>query len=273
MRKVPLTGLDAVLAEVRDAKTLIGLLLLARRLERLTALAPAGNGPGFGRNSGHGNRGATARADLRVAHARLPRLSRVRAGPLAQHARGLPGRPAPVRPLPRGAQDAYRRPGRRRRRVPVAAGRRRRARCGVAGHRPPQGRLPALLLPAPATRGRDGRRPHGGADPAPPVEEASARPDPAGRSGSCRAAARHRSLGAPRPRPARGDVRLRPPRVGGDRARYRGLRPRGRGRAGPGQGLEGAPGPGRPEATSPWGSTSSAGARAWSRAPRSSTCS
>ena len=37
---------------------------------------------------------------VRAAGARLPRLPRVRARPVAQHARGLPRRPAPVRRLP-----------------------------------------------------------------------------------------------------------------------------------------------------------------------------
>ena len=93
---------------------------------------------------------------LRAPRARLPRLPRVRARAVAQHARGLPLRPAAVRRAPGEARPA----------TPLdvqhadlaafvaeLAGRRRRAPAGGPRHAAAQGRLPALLLPPPAPRG------------------------------------------------------------------------------------------------------------------------
>ena len=102
------------------------------------------------------------RPAVRAPRARLPRLPRVRARAVAQHARGLPLRPAAVR-------RCYLRTGRdalRRRRTPtspafvseLADGRRREA-AGRARDAAAQGRLPALLLPPPAPPGPARRRP------------------------------------------------------------------------------------------------------------------
>ena len=63
------------------------------------------------------DRARPRRAALRAPGARLPRLPRVRARAVAQHARGLPLRPAAVRPLPRGAPTCRR----SRRRPPTSA--------------------------------------------------------------------------------------------------------------------------------------------------------
>ena len=96
------------------------------------------------------------------ADARLPRLPRVRARPLAQHAGGLPQRPAAVRPAPardrrERARRGPHRPGRASSRQP--RGRHRHAAAGAARDPAAQGGLPALVLPPPAPRGRAGPRP------------------------------------------------------------------------------------------------------------------
>ena len=96
---------------------------------------------------------------VRAPAARLPRLPGVRARPVAQHARGLPLRPAPVRRVarahrPRPARgrprraERVRRRARRRARGPAARG----ARDAAA-----QDRLPALVLPPPAPHRRPDR--------------------------------------------------------------------------------------------------------------------
>ena len=125
-----------------------------------------------GRTSGHGGRGRKrrgarqrGRGALRGAGARLPRAPGVRARPGSQHARRLSNRSAPVRDLP-GQAPPRRHGGRagRRRRLPRRPGDRQRPSRLLAGDDQPQGRLPAVLLPAPAARGAGRRRPHGGAD-------------------------------------------------------------------------------------------------------------
>ena len=65
-------------------------------------------------------------------------------------------------------------------------------------------------------------------------------------AGCCAQPRGHRAAGAARPRAAGDDVRLRPARVGGDRAGGRRRRPRGRRAARPRQGLQGAARPDRP---------------------------
>ena len=73
---------------------------------------------------------------LRSAAARLPRLPRVRARPVAQHAERLPDRPAPVRHLPRRARlEPAQGEERRRLRLPRRAGPRQRQ-AAVCGPRP-----------------------------------------------------------------------------------------------------------------------------------------
>src|SRR4051794_31323228 len=97
-------------------------------------------------------------APLRAPRARLPRRARVRARPLAQHARRLPLRPAPARRAP--GEDRRRRADRRTRRprgLPRRAGGRRRLARDAAA----QGGVPALLLSPPAPRGDDLARPDG----------------------------------------------------------------------------------------------------------------
>ncbi len=177
------------------------------------------------------------------ADARFPGVSRARARPVAQHARGVPLRSAAVRRVPRPARSSIRsqvsqptcaafiseladgRGGK----PPVApATLQRKIAClrsfyrhlrreqiidhdPTAELRPPRsrGRLPKVLS-------RDEVRP------------------------PARAAEGHVAGGAPRPRAAGDDVRLRPARLGGDRARAVGPRPRGGDPARPRQGLEGA---------------------------------
>ena len=122
------------------------------------------------------------RRPLRGAGARLPRLPGVRARTGAQHARRLPHRPAAVRRLPRRAASATRprpsaptsptsSPISRPASPPDAEGDGGRAPL-LAGDDQPQDRLPALLLPPPAPRGADRRRPD--RDPEPAAEEPQA---------------------------------------------------------------------------------------------------
>ena len=103
--ELPLSDLDHVIAECRDAKTLVGLLWLrAYALWTDAFLAASRDGAARPNRRGDGhNRAARFRAPLRAPGARLPRLPRVRARAVAQHARGLPLRPAAVRALPRRA--------------------------------------------------------------------------------------------------------------------------------------------------------------------------
>ena len=141
-----------------------------------------------GRTSRHGDRGQAAwgaRAGrpgggqaLRGARPRLPLLPGAGAGPLAQHAQRLPHRPPPVRRIPRRARGrrAQGAPGGDRR-VPRRPGHGQRAPGPLLGvDDPPQGRLPALLLQAPAPRRADRRRPDRGADGAASGQEAAAGP-------------------------------------------------------------------------------------------------
>ena len=90
---------------------------LSRRRARVRGCT--GRGPAAGRNMEtclrrrRLPRRAAGRCPLRGPGPRLPRLPRVRARPLAQHAERLPHRPAPVRRVPRRARaDAARRRGR-----------------------------------------------------------------------------------------------------------------------------------------------------------------
>ncbi len=152
--------------------------------------------------------------------ARLPRLPGARAWAVAQHARGVPRRPAParrsscdrrgVRALDAGHRDLAG--------VPLRARRRHGERPGRARHAAAQGRLPALLLPPPAPRGADRARPHRRA------ARAAASPAPAavltprrGRRGCCAQPRRHRAARAARPRAAGAHVRMRAARLRGDR--------------------------------------------------------
>ena len=107
---------------------------------------------------------ARRRRPLRVPGPRLPLLPGAGARPLPQHPERLPHRPAPVRRIPLGAQPR-RAAGerRRRRRLPRRAGDGGGAAGLLGGDDPPQGRLPALLLQAPAPRRADRRRPDRGA--------------------------------------------------------------------------------------------------------------
>ena len=103
--------LDAILAENQDSKTLVALYRLKDRLARLSGrqracahgpVAPEGRqrADAEGMTDGRRRRSpsrARIRRTVRAPRARLPRLPRVRARALAQHARGLPLRPAAVR--------------------------------------------------------------------------------------------------------------------------------------------------------------------------------
>ena len=139
---------------------------------------------------------ARRRRDER-ADARLPRLPRVRARAVAQHARGLSLRPAAARGLPRPPRRRRRRrPARRPQRLPVRAGDRRRGPpAGRGRHAAAQGRVPALLLPPPAPRGR--ARPRPDRRPARAAQEPAAAAGPQPRRGRPPARARPR---APTPR-------------------------------------------------------------------------
>ena len=155
-RSTDLDGADR--RRPRDAKTLIGLLLLAAAplahgpLHRAGG-PPAGEPPAWpsprarraqrrrpARDALHGEERAasapnagpwplprTRRTRVRAPRARLPRLPRVRARPVAQHARGLPLRPAAVRRVPRARRastslDATAHRPRRRSSTSLAAG-------------------------------------------------------------------------------------------------------------------------------------------------------
>ena len=212
--------------------------------------------------------GGAGRA-LRGPCARLSRLPGARAGAVPEHPQRLPHRPAPVRHLSRRARR--RRPhsrAQRRGRVPGRAGDRQRRPALHGVDDPSQGRLPALLLQAPAPRGDDRRRPDrrpGGtaADPqAAPRPQLLRGPAPA-----CRAA-RRRADGDARPRPARGDVRLRAAGIGDDRARALRARPAARLPARPRQGLQGAPGPTRHQGGGGGQRLSARVARSWSASAR-----
>ena len=93
----------------------------------------------------------------RAPRARLPRLPRARARAVAQHARGLPLRPAPVRRVPRARAASTRwTPGTATSPAfldELATGDEERA-APRPGDAAAQGRLPALLLPPPAPRGQ-----------------------------------------------------------------------------------------------------------------------
>ena len=213
---------------------------------------------GPGEPARHGDRGQATGATraggpgggqaLRGPRPRLPLLPGAGARPLAQHPERLPHRPAPVRGVPRRPRSrrAHGAAGRHRR-VPRRPRHRQRPPGLLGGDDPPQGRLPALLLQTPAPRRADRRRPDRGADRAAPREEAA--PGPQLRRGpeAARRAARRRADRAARPRPARGDVRLRAARLGDDRARARRHRPAPGLPSRPRQGLEGAAGAARPQ--------------------------
>ena len=127
----------------------------------------------------------------------------------------------------------------------LARRRRRREAAGRARDAAAQGRVPALVPPPPAPPGHPRRRPDG--EPARAQAEPAAAARALARRGreAARAAARHRAAGAARPGAARVDVRVRAARVGGDRPRDDGPRPRGRDPARARQGLQGADRAGR----------------------------
>ena len=112
---------------------------------------------------------------------------------------------------------------------------------------PPQGRLPALLLQAPAPRRADRRRPDRRAERAAPGEEAAPGPQLRRGAEAARGAARRRADGAARPGAAGGDVRLRAAGLGDDRAGDGRRRPARGLPARPRQGLEGAARAARPQ--------------------------
>ena len=201
----------------------------------------------------HGDRSRAAgaakdRCPVRGARARLPRLPRVRARARAQHARRLPHRSAAVRRLswrsrPRRGRGRARRRRRFSRRpgdrvAPDADGDG--GRAVLAGDDQPQDRLPALVLSPPAPRGADRRRSDGDAVATAAVAQAAPRAQPWRGRQLLGVGERHGADRASRPRPARGHVRLRPARLGGDRARDRRRRPAPRLRPPARQGLEGA---------------------------------
>ena len=124
-----------------------------------------------------GRREGGDRPPLRGPGPRLPLLPGARARPLAQHAERLPDRPPPVRRVPRRARDRRADdPAGRDLRLPRRARHRQRPPALLGGDDPPQVRLPALLLQAPAPRRADRRRPDGRDQHAAPGEEAAARP-------------------------------------------------------------------------------------------------
>ena len=111
----------------------------------------------------------------------------------------------------------------------LATGERQRRGRVLAGDDPPQGRVPALLLPPPAPRGAaSSRRPDRDADAAAARPQAAPGAQPRRGQAPARAAAGHRPDRAARPRAAGADVRLRAARLRGDRARGRRRRPRAR---------------------------------------------
>ena len=167
---------------------------------------------------------------LRAAGARLPRLSRVRARALAQHARGLPLRSPPVRALPDGA-PACRRWTRRAPTWPTSSPRSARgARRRQARRRRPRStaRAPACA-PSTATCAATGCRigSHRRAERPAAQPQAAARAHARRGREAARPAARQRAGRAARPGAARADVRLRAARLRGDRARRDGRGPRG----------------------------------------------
>ena len=171
-------------------------------------LAPQGMSAARREPPGHGHRDPAVRqprrraggrrAALRGPRPRLPLLPGARARPLAQHAQRVPHRPAPVRRVPRRARDRRAEgPAGRDRRLPRRPGDRKRAPGLLGGDDPPQGRLPALLLQAPAPRRADRRGPDRGAERAAARQEAAPGPqlrrgaEAAG--GAARRASRRRS--------------------------------------------------------------------------------
>ena len=115
-------------------------------------------------------------------------------GPLPQHAQRLPHRPAPVRRVPRRPpRRRARRPPGRHRRVPRRAGDRQRPPALLGLDHPPQGRLPALLLQAPAPRRADRRRPDRRPQRAAAGEEAAPGPQLLRGAAAARLAARRRA--------------------------------------------------------------------------------
>ena len=246
----PLDDLDGALAESEDSKTLIALLWLAalarawRPGHRLTARAqPQETPPRWANTAAHGHRRGIPRpAPAHRPDAGVPGRPGARARPVAQHAGGLPLRPAAVRgvpgpPRPRPARGRTERPVG----VRVRAGRRaRRQAAGGARHAAAQDRVPALVLPPPAPRADHRPRSHRRAAPAPLTGAPAQGADPRRGQPPAGPAARDRAGGAARPGAARDHVRLRPACERGDHARAVRDRPRGRDAAGPRQGLQGA---------------------------------
>ena len=248
--------LDGAIDECADSKTLIGLLLLRRRAAdgARRRVAPAGEPggrekPAPWRSPSPEPRRRSRRA-LRGAGARLPRLPRVRARAGPQHARRLPHRPAAVRRLPRAPAGARRprssgptsptsSPTWRPACPPDADGNGGRAACSPATINRKTACLrsfyrhlrreeliaddPTATL-SPPTKSR--KLPH-------VLSQAEV-------TKLLESAARRRPDQPARPGPARGHVRVRPARLGGDRARDRRRRPAPRLRPPARQGLEGA---------------------------------
>ena len=184
----------------------------------------------------------------RAPRARLPGLPRVRARAVAQHAGGLPQRSAAVRRLPavdatstswRPSTPTWRASSTRSPPGPRRGPPRGRRRCSAR----PRACAPSTATCAARAPGaRPDRRPARAAQVAEAAQGAVARRrrPPAARAEGDRPGR------AARPRAAGADVRLRAARVGGHRPGGRRRRPQGRRAARAGQGLQGAPGPGRP---------------------------
>ena len=111
--RTPLAELDATIAELPRREDADRAAAAARRgcAERARCTGQA-RAPRRGEAVAvHGHRdAAAAHPAVRAPAARLPRLPRVRARPVAQHARGLPLRPAPVRRVARAHRPRPARP-------------------------------------------------------------------------------------------------------------------------------------------------------------------
>ena len=116
----------------------------------------------------------------------------------------------------------------------------REGRGGVTGHDPPQGGMPALLLPPPQARGHPRDRPDGQRDRTAPRAQAAPGAHPRTGEQAAGPAQGHRAHGPPRHGPAGADVRVRAAGVRGDRAAGERRGPRRGNPARAGQGLQGA---------------------------------
>ena len=157
----------------------------------------------------------------------------------------------------------------------LATGRRERPAALLAGDGPPQGGLPALLLPAPAPRGADRGRPGRRAGDAASRQEAPAGPELRRGAAAARSAAGRRAGDAARPGAARGHVRVRAAGLGDDRARDRRRRPASTGSSAPaGKGSKERLVPARPQGDRRGrASTCGPGGPSWSARTTSASCS